>query len=40
LIAEENSDDTLQRLRSVSIAKGIADEKGIEHRFCDPTIDE
>jgi hypothetical protein len=40
LIAEEDSEDTLRRRQSVSIAKGIADEKGVEHRFCDPTIDE
>ena len=37
LIAEEDSEERLIEQRRVSIAKEIADEKGIEHRFCDPT---
>jgi hypothetical protein len=36
-IAEENSEEALAEWHQVSIAKEIADEKGIEHRFCDPT---
>jgi hypothetical protein len=36
-IAEEDSEEALTKRRRVSIAKSIADEKGIQHRFCDPT---
>lgn len=36
-IAEEDSEEALAERHGVSIAKEIADEKGIEHRFCDPT---
>ena len=36
-IAEEDSEEALAERHKVSIAKEIADEKGIEHRFCDPT---
>ena len=36
-IAEEDSEEALTNRRRVSITKSIADEKGIEHRFCDPT---
>ncbi len=35
-IAEEESEEHLAERQEVSIAKEIADEKGIEHRFCDP----
>lgn len=36
-IGEEDSEEALAKRKKVSIAKSIADEKGIEHRFCDPT---
>jgi hypothetical protein len=36
-IAEEDSEEALTERHKVSIAKEMADEKGIEHRFCDPT---
>jgi hypothetical protein len=36
-ISEEDSEEALAKRKKVSIAKSIADEKGIEHRFCDPT---
>lgn len=36
-IAEEDCEEALAEHHKVSIAKEIADEKGIEHRFCDPT---
>jgi hypothetical protein len=40
LIAEEDSEEALAVRRRVSIAKSVAVEKGIEHRFCDPTTAE
>jgi hypothetical protein len=36
-IAEEHSTEALTELGEISIVKEIADEQGIEHRFCDPT---
>jgi hypothetical protein len=36
-IAEEDSAEALCERYQVSIAKEIAHEQGIEHRFCDPT---
>ena len=36
-IAEEDSEEALAERHGLSIAKEIADEMGIEHRFCDPT---
>lgn len=36
LIAEEDSEESLGERRASSIAKAIADERRIEHRFCDP----
>ncbi len=36
-IAEEDSEEALAKRGQVSIAKGIADERRIDHRFCDPT---
>jgi len=36
-IAEEDSRQALTKRGKISIAKGIADVKEIEHRFCDPT---
>jgi hypothetical protein len=39
-IAEEDSGDALAERHQFSIAKAIADEKRIEHRFCDPTREE
>ena len=39
-MAEEDSEEALAEQHQISIAKGIADEKGIEHRFCDPTQQE
>ena len=35
-IGEEDSEENLRALNRISIAKGIADEQHIEHRFCDP----
>lgn len=35
-IAEEDNEEALAKRCKVSIAKEIADEEGIEHRFCDP----
>jgi hypothetical protein len=36
-IAEQDSEEALAERHATSIAKRIADEKGIDHRFCDPT---
>ncbi len=36
LIAEEDSEEALLKRNRISLAKEIADEHGIEHRFCDP----
>jgi hypothetical protein len=36
-IAEEDSEEALADRHEISIAKEIAGEKRIEHRFCDPT---
>ena len=36
-VAEEHSIEALAELGEISIAKELADEQGIEHRFCDPT---
>jgi hypothetical protein len=36
-ISEEDSEEARTKRGKVSVAKGIADEKGIDHRFCDPT---
>jgi hypothetical protein len=36
LVAEEDCEESLKDRREISIAKRVADEKGIEHRFCDP----
>lgn len=35
-IAEEDSEEALAERNETSIAKRIADELAIEHRFCDP----
>jgi hypothetical protein len=39
-IAEEDSEEALASRKSVSLAKPIAARFGIEHRFCDPTMEE
>lgn len=39
-IAEEDSEEALASRNSVSLAKPIAAKFGIEHRFCDPTMEE
>jgi hypothetical protein len=39
-IAEEDSEEALASRKSVSLAKPIAKKSGIEHRFCDPTMEE
>ncbi|SRR6266851_638731 len=36
-IAEEDSEEALAERQETSISKRIADDKGIEHRFRDPT---
>ena len=36
-VSEEDSEEALAERHGASIAKEIAGEKGIEHRFCDPT---
>jgi hypothetical protein len=36
LIAEEDSEEALLKRSRISLAKELADEHGIEHRFCDP----
>jgi hypothetical protein len=40
LIAEEDSEEALAERGKISIAKEIAEETGVEHRFCDPTREE
>jgi hypothetical protein len=40
LIAEEDSEEALADHQTASIAKEIALQEKIEHRFCDPTQDE
>lgn len=35
-VAEEDSEEALANRREVSIAREIAEENGIAHRFCDP----
>jgi hypothetical protein len=37
LIAEEDSEEALADRHEVSIARDIANQNNIEHRFCDPT---
>jgi hypothetical protein len=37
VIAEEDSDEALATRGKVSIAKQLADDRGIPHKFCDPT---
>jgi hypothetical protein len=37
VIAEEDSEEALAKRGKASIVKEIADEKKIEHRFCNPT---
>jgi len=39
-IAEEDSVEALTDRQEVSIAKVLAHENGIEHRYCDPTREE
>lgn len=39
-IAEEDSEEALASRKSFSLAKPIAKKFDIEHRFCDPTMDE
>ena len=40
LIAEEDSEEALAERHEISIAKEIAGETGIKHRFCDPAREE
>jgi len=41
LLAEEFNKEMLRNSRSVrSCAKAVADNRGISHRYCDPTMDE
>ncbi len=39
-VAEEDSEEALARRGQTSIARQICTARGIEHRFCDPTIAE
>lgn len=36
VVGEEDSEEALAERHEISIAEELADEEGIEHRFCDP----